>query len=193
MLIYILIAAAMIALVGVIWLYNLLVRKWQMVNNGWADIDVQLKRRSDLVPRLVEAVSGYAAHERNLFEEGFRLYMETAEKLQLNAVEVGSAKLPPMSKQRYEAFLPYAVALGVEKPWTRHFERLLPAEAEAYNPGWAGFSTGGGRSLSGLNDSLISSMSSGVSSALPQSSGSSGSGGGGSSGGGGGGGGGGGW
>jgi uncharacterized membrane protein YgcG len=125
--------------------------------------------------------------------EGFRLYMETAEKLQLNAVEVGSEKLPPMSKQRYETFLPYAVALGVEKPWTRHFERLLPAEAEAYNPGWAGFSTGGGRSLSALSNSLISSMSSGVSSALPQSSGSSGSGGGGSSGGGGGGGGGGGW
>lgn len=125
--------------------------------------------------------------------EGFRLYMETAEKLQLNAVEVGSRKLPPMSKQRYEAFLPYAVALGVEKPWTRHFERLLPAEAEAYNPGWTGFSTGEGRSLSALNSSLISSMSSGVSSALPQSSGSSGSGGGGSSGGGGGGGGGGGW
>jgi uncharacterized membrane protein YgcG len=125
--------------------------------------------------------------------EGFRLYMETAEKLQLNAVEVGSEKLPPMSKERYEAFLPYAVALGVEKPWTRHFERLLPMEAENYNPGWAGFSTGGGRSLSGLNDSLMSSLSSGVSSALPQSSSSSGSGGGGSSGGGGGGGGGGGW
>ena len=125
--------------------------------------------------------------------EGFRLYMETAEKLQLNAVEVGSQKLPPMSKQRYEAFLPYAVALGVEKPWTRHFERLLPQVAESYSPGWAGFSTGRGHSLSGLNNALISSISSGVSSALPQSSSSSGSGGGGFSGGGGGGGGGGGW
>ena len=125
--------------------------------------------------------------------EGFRLYMETAEKLQLNAVEVGSPSPPPMSKARYEAFLPYAVALGVEKPWTRHFERLLPTEAEDYHPGWAGFSSSSGRSLSGLNDALISSLSSGVSSALPQSSGSSGSGGGGSSGGGGGGGGGGGW
>jgi uncharacterized membrane protein YgcG len=125
--------------------------------------------------------------------EGFRLYMETAEKLQLNAVEVGSKKPPPMSKQRYEAFLPYAVALGVEKPWTQHFERLLPSEAEAYSPGWTSFSTRGGHSLSALNNSLVASMSSGVSSAIPQSSGSSGSGGGGSSGGGGGGGGGGGW
>lgn len=69
MVVYILVAGAMIALVAVIWLYNLLVRKWQMVNNGWADIDVQLKRRSDLVPRLVDAISGYAAHERNLFED----------------------------------------------------------------------------------------------------------------------------
>lgn len=125
--------------------------------------------------------------------EGFRLYMETAEKLQLNAVKVDGASPPPMSKERYEAFLPYAVALGVEKPWTQHFERLLPKEAESYNPAWAGFAGRSAQSLSGLNASLISSLSSGVSSALPQSSGSSGSGGGGSSGGGGGGGGGGGW
>ncbi len=125
--------------------------------------------------------------------EGFRLYMETAEKLQLNAVKVDGASPPPMSKERYEAFLPYAVALGVEKPWTQHFERLLPKEAESYNPAWAGFSGRSAQSLSGLNASLVSSLTSGVSSALPQSSGSSGSGGGGSSGGGGGGGGGGGW
>lgn len=69
MVVYVLIAVVVAALAGVVWLYNLLVRKWQMVNNGWADIDVQLKRRSDLVPRLVEAVSGYAAHERTLFED----------------------------------------------------------------------------------------------------------------------------
>jgi uncharacterized membrane protein len=125
--------------------------------------------------------------------EGFRLYLETAEKLQLNAVEVGGKAPPPMSKERYEMFLPYAVALGVERPWTRHFERLLPKEAEGYRPGWTHFSSSGGRSLSSLNSALVASMATGVSSALPQSSSSSGGGGGGSSGGGGGGGGGGGW
>ncbi len=125
--------------------------------------------------------------------EGFRLYMETAEKLQLNAVEVGGKAPPPMTKERYETFLPYAVALGVERPWTRHFERLLPKEAESYNPGWTRFSSSGGRSLSSLNSALVASMATGVSSALPQSSSSSGGGGGGFSGGGGGGGGGGGW
>lgn len=49
--------------------YNILVRKRQMADNGWADIDVQLKRRADLIPQLVTTVKGYAAHERALFEE----------------------------------------------------------------------------------------------------------------------------
>lgn len=125
--------------------------------------------------------------------EGFKLYLETAEKLQLNAVKVGAEAPPMMTTERYEAFLPYAVGLSVEKPWTRHFEKLMPQEAKAYNPAWTTMSSGSFRSLDGLSSALVSNISSGVSSALPQSSGSSGSGGGGSSGGGGGGGGGGGW
>jgi uncharacterized membrane protein YgcG len=123
--------------------------------------------------------------------EGFRLYMDKAESLQLNAVKPGEQAPPPMSKERYEKFLPYAVALGVEKPWTQHFQRLLPQEAETYHPGWTNMSSS--QSLGALTGALVANMSSGVSSALPQSSSSSGSGGGGSSGGGGGGGGGGGW
>ena len=125
--------------------------------------------------------------------EGFKLYMETAEKLQLNAVEVGSEAPPPMTTERYETFLPYAVALGVEKPWTKHFERLIPEEAAAYNPGWTNMSSGGFRNIGEMTSGMVSTMSSGVATSLPQSSSSSGSGGGGSSGGGGGGGGGGGW
>jgi uncharacterized membrane protein YgcG len=123
--------------------------------------------------------------------EGFRLYMETAEKLQLNAVTVGGDAPPPMTVERYEKFLPYAVALGVEKPWTRHFEALIPEEASRYHPTWTNM--GSSRSIGGLSSALVANMTSGVTSALPQSSSSSGSGGGGSSGGGGGGGGGGGW
>ena len=123
--------------------------------------------------------------------EGFRLYMETAEKLQLNAAKPGSEAPPPMTTERYEKFLPYAVALGVEKPWTTHFEKLMPQEASNYHPTWANISTG--QSFASLSNSMVSNMSSGVSSSLPQSSSSSGGGGGGSSGGGGSGGGGGGW
>ncbi len=50
-------------------IYNKLVAARQLVNNGWSDIEVQLKRRADLIPRLVDIVKGYAKHERDLFGE----------------------------------------------------------------------------------------------------------------------------
>lgn len=53
----------------VIAMYNQLVVKRMRVNNGWAQIDVQLKRRYDLIPNLVETVKGYAAHEKAVFEK----------------------------------------------------------------------------------------------------------------------------
>ena len=49
-------------------LYNGLVQKRNRVDNAWAQIDVQLKRRRDLIPNLIETVKGYAAHERGTFE-----------------------------------------------------------------------------------------------------------------------------
>jgi LemA protein len=49
-------------------LYNGLVRKRNRVDNSWAQVEVQLKRRHDLVPNLVETVKGYAAHERGTFD-----------------------------------------------------------------------------------------------------------------------------
>ncbi len=49
--------------------YNRLVRLRNEANTGWANIDVQLERRADLIPNLVETVRGYAAHERGVFEE----------------------------------------------------------------------------------------------------------------------------
>ncbi len=52
--------------VFVIWLYNRLIAERNLAREGFADIDVQLKRRADLVPQLVEAVRGYAAHEKAL-------------------------------------------------------------------------------------------------------------------------------
>jgi LemA protein len=51
-----------------IWLYNRLVSDRNQARQGYADIDVQLKRRADLVPRLVETVKGYAAYEKALLQ-----------------------------------------------------------------------------------------------------------------------------
>jgi len=53
----------------VIFVYNNFVKLTQRAKEAWADIDVQLKRRYDLIPNLIEAVKGYAAHERGVFEE----------------------------------------------------------------------------------------------------------------------------
>jgi LemA protein len=61
--------AAMVGLAIIapaVWLYNRMVADRNLVRQGYADIDVQLKRRADLVPQLVEAVRGYAAHEKVL-------------------------------------------------------------------------------------------------------------------------------
>lgn len=49
--------------------YNGLVRARQMVREAWSGIDVQLKRRADLIPNLIETVKGYAQHERSALEE----------------------------------------------------------------------------------------------------------------------------
>ena len=54
-------------------LYNRLVRLRQMAGEGWSGIDVQLKRRADLIPNLLETVKGYMTHERELLEEVTRL------------------------------------------------------------------------------------------------------------------------
>src|SRR5215470_20022893 len=55
-------------MVLLIWTYNRLVRLRNRVQNAWSDVDVQLKRRHDLIPGLVETVRGYMAHERQTLE-----------------------------------------------------------------------------------------------------------------------------
>ncbi|MCI0634123.1 MAG: LemA family protein [Actinobacteria bacterium] len=58
-----------VLLVVAILIYNRLVALRNRVDNGWSQIDVQLRRRYDLIPNLVSTVQGYATHERELFEE----------------------------------------------------------------------------------------------------------------------------
>jgi LemA protein len=74
---------AFVALVGV-WTFNRLVTLRARVDNGWSQIDVQLRRRADLIPNLVETVRGYAAHERELFEEVTRARAHSIEASDVN-------------------------------------------------------------------------------------------------------------
>jgi LemA protein len=69
---------ALLIIVGIIALvvlyviaqYNGLVKVRNRIENGWAQIDVQLKRRYDLIPNLVETVKAYAAHEKSTLDAG---------------------------------------------------------------------------------------------------------------------------
>jgi LemA protein len=70
---YIIIGVVVVALFWAVAIYNGLVRRRNMVAEGWSGIEAQLKRRADLIPNLVETVKGYAAHERTTFDELTRL------------------------------------------------------------------------------------------------------------------------
>ena len=65
----ILIVIILIILASIVLLYNGLVTARNKVKNAWAQIDVQLNRRADLIPNLVETVKGYAGHEKSVFED----------------------------------------------------------------------------------------------------------------------------
>ncbi len=64
----IILGIVIVAVIVVITMYNNLVRAKKQVDNSWAQIDVQLKRRYDLIPNLVETVKGYVAHESGVLE-----------------------------------------------------------------------------------------------------------------------------
>ena len=65
----VLLAVILLLALAVVVIYNRLVRLRNRTENSWAQVDVQLRRRYDLIPNLVEAVKGYASHERATFDE----------------------------------------------------------------------------------------------------------------------------
>lgn len=68
-LVWIVVVVVALVLLWIVFMYNGLIRLRNMVENSWAQIDVQLKRRNDLIPNLVETVKGYAKHEKETFSE----------------------------------------------------------------------------------------------------------------------------
>lgn len=87
--------------------YNKLIEKRNRVKNSWAQIDVQLKRRFDLVPNILETVKGYAAHEKEIllqFAEARKLYTASSQEGDVEGVAKASSqlnKLVTMTMERY--------------------------------------------------------------------------------------------
>jgi len=65
----VLVAIVLVLAIAVVVVYNRLVRLRNRTENAWSQVDVQLRRRYDLIPNLVETVKGYASHERGTFDE----------------------------------------------------------------------------------------------------------------------------
>ncbi len=90
--IWVVLAVAAVALLVVVGAYNRLIRARNQMREGWSGMEVQLKRRHDLVPALVECVQGYQAHERALLEAVTRERGEARAACERGASEAGRAE-----------------------------------------------------------------------------------------------------
>ena len=122
----IVLAALAVLAIFVISLYNGLQRKRIGANGAWADIDVQLKRRYDLIPNLVETVKGYAAHEREVFENVTRARAAAA-------AATGSPAEQAAAEGPFVAALRQLFAVAENYPQLRANENFLALQAELSN------------------------------------------------------------
>src|SRR5256885_9453075 len=90
---WIVIAAVVLLLLFAVGLYNRLVRLRALVKEGFSGITVQLRRRADLIPNLVESVQGYATHEREVFEEVSRARAATVNAGSVQATAQADAQM----------------------------------------------------------------------------------------------------
>jgi LemA protein len=90
---WIVLGLAVLIILYVIAIYNRLVRLRALVKEGFSGITVQLRRRADLIPNLVEAVKGYATHEREVFEEVSRARAATVNAGSVTATAQADAQM----------------------------------------------------------------------------------------------------
>lgn len=113
------VAVSAAALVGI---YNSLVRLNVRAEEAWSDITVQLKRRLDLIPNLVETVKGYAAHEKGVFEQ------VTAARA--NALNAQGVKETAQSENQFEGALKSLFAVAENYPDLKANQNFLQLQAE---------------------------------------------------------------
>jgi LemA protein len=119
--IVIIVVIAVIVL-GLIWLYNSLVRSKVRVDEAWSDISVQLKRRYDLIPNLVNSVKGYASHEKNVFED--------VTKARANALSAQSVPEAAKADNQFQAALKSLFAVAEAYPQLRASENFQQLSSE---------------------------------------------------------------
>jgi LemA protein len=122
-LIVVLVVVALV--LGFLWLiYNGLVTLKNRVDEAWSDITVQLKRRADLIPNLIETVKGYAAHEKELFEK-----VTEARANVVNATSQGP-KQTAAAENQFESTLKSLFAVAESYPQLRATENFQQLSTE---------------------------------------------------------------
>ena len=116
-----------LGLIGLVFLYgvftyNRLVRLRVRTENAWSQIDVQLRRRYDLIPNLVEAVKGYAAHEREVFEE--------VTKARAQAEAASGVKDQAQAENQLTAGIRRLIAVAENYPQLKASENFLALQEE---------------------------------------------------------------
>lgn len=106
----------------VIFGYNRLVTLRNRVDNSWSQIDVQLRRRYDLIPNLVETVKGYAAHEKTVFEE--------VTKARANAIAAGTVGQQAQAENMLTQALRSLFAVSENYPQLRASENFMQLQEE---------------------------------------------------------------
>ena len=111
----------LIVVVGVV-LYNRLIRSRNRVDTAWSDIDVQLQRRHDLIPRLVTAVDQYAKYERAT--------LEAVTELRAEAMQMADVRAKGRAEERLTAGIERIIALAENYPDLKANENFLSLQNE---------------------------------------------------------------
>lgn len=120
--VYIVLAVVVIVAGWLIATYNRLITLRNRTQEAWSDIDVQLKRRHDLIPNLVETVKGYASHEKELFEN--------VAEARANAVSAESPKEQAQAENALTSTLKTLFAVAENYPELRASENFAKLQDE---------------------------------------------------------------
>jgi LemA protein len=122
---WIILAVIAVIIIAIISMYNGLIRLKNRVDEAWSDIDVQLKRRYDLIPNLVETVKGYASHEQATFEK-----VVNARNAAMSAQSGGDAKAQAEAENILSGTLKSIFALAENYPDLKANQNFLELQRE---------------------------------------------------------------
>lgn len=122
---YVFLGAIILVLIGIALLYNRLIILANRAREAWADIDVQLKRRHNLIPNLIETVKGYASHEKEVFEN-----VTKARTMAMSAEQSGDPKKMEEAENFLSGTLKSLFAVSENYPQLRASENFAELQKE---------------------------------------------------------------